>query len=81
MLPTTLVIAIAAQHEGIPFPAVFEAFLMEVSFEILQKLVRCLMCRACNKRSRSLIWERLQSAGLVSPIMIIILLLQLLRLL
>lgn len=37
MLPTPLVLAIAAQREGVPFPAVAEALLMEVAFEILRE--------------------------------------------
>ncbi|MCK9222952.1 MAG: spore germination protein [Limnochordia bacterium] len=37
MLPTSLVLAIAAQREGVPFPAVVEALLMEVAFEILRE--------------------------------------------
>ncbi|WP_089739897.1 spore germination protein [Gracilibacillus ureilyticus] len=37
MIPTTLLISLAAQREGIPFPAVVEALLMEVTFEILRE--------------------------------------------
>lgn len=37
MLPTQLLISLAAQREGVPFPAVVEAFLMEVTFEILRE--------------------------------------------
>src|SRR5690606_32074275 len=35
MVPTTLLISIAAAREGIPFPAVVEALIMEVTFEAL----------------------------------------------
>ncbi|MFM1653207.1 spore germination protein [Brevibacillus sp. B_LB10_24] len=35
MLPTPLLISLAAQREGVPFPAFIEAFIMEVAFEIL----------------------------------------------
>jgi spore germination protein KA len=37
MIPTPLVIAIAAQREAIPFPAFVEALVMEVIFEILRE--------------------------------------------
>ncbi len=37
MIPTILVINLLAQREGIPFPAFFEALLMEVSFEIMRE--------------------------------------------
>lgn len=37
MLPTTLLVSLAAQREGVPFPAFFEALLMEITFEILRE--------------------------------------------
>jgi spore germination protein KA len=37
MLPTQLLLSLAAQREGIPFPAFVEALLMEVTFEILRE--------------------------------------------
>src|SRR5690606_33184847 len=37
MLPTTLLVGIAAQREGVPFPAFLEALLMELAFEILRE--------------------------------------------
>ncbi|MFO6495787.1 MULTISPECIES: spore germination protein [Bacillus] len=37
MLPTPLLINLAAQREGVPFPAFVEALLMEVTFEILRE--------------------------------------------
>lgn len=37
MLPTSLLISLAAQREGVPFPALVEAFLMEITFEILRE--------------------------------------------
>lgn len=37
MLPTTLLISLAAQREGVPLPAFIEALLMEVTFEILRE--------------------------------------------
>ncbi|WP_390848039.1 spore germination protein [Bacillus litorisediminis] len=37
MLPTPLLISLAAQRERVPFPAFIEAFMMEVTFEILRE--------------------------------------------
>nr|WP_223282827.1 spore germination protein [Neobacillus kokaensis] len=37
MLPTQLLISLAAQREGVPFPAFIEALAMEVTFEILRE--------------------------------------------
>ncbi|NOU93842.1 spore germination protein [Paenibacillus sp. LMG 31456] len=37
MLPAELLFSLASQREGVPFPAFIEAFLMEVSFEILRE--------------------------------------------
>ncbi|WP_166242220.1 spore germination protein [Paenibacillus turpanensis] len=37
LIPTPLIITILAQREGVPFPAVVEAFLMELTFEILRE--------------------------------------------
>ncbi len=37
MIPTTLLVSIAAQREGVPFPAFAEAILMELVFEILRE--------------------------------------------
>lgn len=37
MLPTALLISIAAQREGVPFPAFVETILMEITFETLRE--------------------------------------------
>lgn len=37
MLPTPLLISIAAQREGIPFPVFIEIFIMEIAFEIIRE--------------------------------------------
>lgn len=37
MIPTPLLVSIAAQREGVPFPALFEALIMEFTFEILRE--------------------------------------------
>ncbi|MDR7077128.1 spore germination protein KA [Neobacillus niacini] len=37
MLPTQLLISLASQREGVPFPALVEALMMELTFEILRE--------------------------------------------
>jgi len=37
MLPTALLISVAAQREGVPFPAIIEALMMETALEILRE--------------------------------------------
>ncbi|MBD2869893.1 spore germination protein [Paenibacillus arenilitoris] len=37
LLPTQLLISLAAQREGVPFPAFIEALMMEVTFEVLRE--------------------------------------------
>jgi spore germination protein len=37
LLPTSLLLSIAAAREAIPFPAVIEAFIMEITFEALRE--------------------------------------------
>jgi len=75
MLPTSLVLAIAAQREGVPFPAVFEALLMEVAFEILREAaVRLpkIYGPAISIVGVLILGEAAVRAGLVSSAMIIV---------
>ncbi len=37
IIPTPLLVSIAAQREGVPFPALLEALMMEITFEILRE--------------------------------------------
>ncbi|WP_379160887.1 spore germination protein [Paenibacillus sp. sgz5001063] len=37
MIPTTLLISLAAQREGTPFPALVETLIMEVTFEVIRE--------------------------------------------
>ena len=37
LVPTVLLVSIAAQREAVPFPAVVEAFIMEITFEVLRE--------------------------------------------
>ncbi|MWC26690.1 spore germination protein [Paenibacillus sp. MMS18-CY102] len=75
MLPTTLLISLAAQREGIPFPALVEALLMELTFETLREAgVR--MPRAIGPAisivGALVLGQSAVQAGLVSPAMVIV---------
>lgn len=75
MIPTTLLISLAAQREGIPFPAFFEALVMEVIFEFLREAgVRMprVMGQAVSIVGALVLGEAAVSAGLVSSAMVII---------
>ncbi|WP_370465082.1 spore germination protein [Neobacillus kokaensis] len=75
MLPTPLLISLAAQREGVPFPAFVEALLMEVTFEILREAgVR--MPRAIGQAvsivGALVIGQAAVEAGIVSAAMVIV---------
>ncbi|RKN86083.1 spore germination protein [Paenibacillus ginsengarvi] len=75
MIPTSLLISLAAQREGIPFPAFIEALMMEVTFELLREAgVR--MPRAVGTSisivGALVLGQAAVEAGLVSPAMVII---------
>ncbi|KKK38680.1 spore gernimation protein KB [Mesobacillus campisalis] len=75
MIPTRLLIAIAAQRETVPFPAFVEALIMEVAFEILREAgVR--MPRAVGSAisivGALVIGQAAVQAGIVSPAMVIV---------
>lgn len=75
MLPTTLLISIAASREAIPFPALVEAFLMEVTFEALREAGLRLpkqIGSAVSIVGALVIGEAAVSAGLVSAPMVIV---------
>lgn len=75
MIPTQLLISIAAQREGVPYPALVELLLMEMSFEILREAgIR--MPRAVGQTisivGGLVIGQAAVEAGLVSNIMVIV---------
>lgn len=75
MLPTPLILAVAAQREGVPFPAFVEAFGMEVAFEILREAgVRLpkIIGSAVSIVGALIVGEAAIRAGLVSPLMVIV---------
>ncbi|WP_036835765.1 spore germination protein [Pontibacillus litoralis] len=75
MLPTPLLISLAAQREGVPFPAFIEALLMVGAFEILHEAgIR--MPRAVGSAisivGALVLGEAAVQAGLVSAVMVIV---------
>lgn len=75
MLPTHMLISIAAQREGIPFPAFIEALIMEITFELLREAgVR--MPRAVGSAisivGALVLGQSAVEASLVSPAMVIV---------
>ena len=75
MIPTSLLIRIAASREGVPFPAVVEAMLMEISFELLREAGLRLprpVGQAVSIVGALVVGEAAVTAGIVSPLMVII---------
>lgn len=75
MIPTTLLVTLAAQREGSPFPALMEAILMELTFEFIREAgVR--MPRAIGPAisivGALVIGQAAVEAGLVSGAMVIV---------
>jgi spore germination protein len=75
MIPTIFALSIAGTREGVPFPAFVEAFLMEITFELLREAgVR--MPRAIGATigivGGLVIGEAAVRAGIVSPVMVIV---------
>ncbi|EIJ82179.1 spore germination protein GerUA [Bacillus methanolicus PB1] len=75
MIPTQLLVAIAAQREAVPFPAFVEAVIMEVSFEILREAGIRLpkaVGSAVSIVGALVIGQAAVQAGIVSPAMVIV---------
>jgi spore germination protein KA len=75
MIPTGLMISIAAQRESVPFPAFVEALIMEITFEILREAgIR--MPKAIGSTisivGALVIGQAAVQAGIVSPAMVIV---------
>ncbi|PLT35802.1 spore germination protein [Bacillus sp. V5-8f] len=75
MVPTQLIIALAAQREAVPFPAIVEALIMEITFEILReagiRLPRA-VGSAVSIVGALVIGQAAVQAGIVSPAMVIV---------
>ncbi|OPA80386.1 spore germination protein [Paenibacillus selenitireducens] len=75
MLPSMLAFSIAGAREGVPFPAVVEAFIMEITLELLREAGIRLpkpIGQTIGIVGGLVIGEAAVSAGIVSPIMVII---------
>lgn len=73
MIPTTLALRIAAGREGTAFPAVVEALILEVQFELLREAglrIPRKIGTAVSIVGVLVIGQALVAAGVVSPIMI-----------
>ncbi|MFS0892395.1 spore germination protein [Peribacillus frigoritolerans] len=75
IIPTKLLVIIAAQRETVPFPAVIETFMMEVIFELLRE-ASIRMPKAIGSTmsivGALVIGQTAVEAGIVSPAMVII---------
>lgn len=75
MIPTTLALSIAASREGVPFPSIGEAFMMEATFEILREAGLRLPKQAGQAVSivgGLVIGQSAVQAGIVSQAMVIV---------
>ncbi|GGF99336.1 spore germination protein KA [Paenibacillus albidus] len=75
MIPTSLVISLAAQRESVPFPAFVEALLMELTYEILREAgvrIPKNVGQAISIVGTLVIGQAAVSAGLISSAMVII---------
>lgn len=75
MLPTTLLLSIAAARESIPFPAIVEALIMEISFEALREAgVRLpkTVGQAVSILGALVVGQAAVEAGIVSAPMVIV---------
>lgn len=75
ILPTTLLLSFAAARQGVPFPAVVEVLLMELSFELLREAgVRLpgAMGNTIGIVGGLIIGQAAVDANIVSPIVVIV---------
>lgn len=75
MLPTNLLLSLMGAREGVPFPAVLEAIAMELTFEALREAGVRLpkpVGQAISIVGALVIGEAAVMAGLVSPVMVIV---------
>ena len=75
IIPTSLLISIAAQRENVPFPDFIECLFMTIAFEILRESDLKLPSFASSAISivgALILGEAAVNAGIVSPIMIIV---------
>jgi hypothetical protein len=75
LIPTTLTLAIAGSRVGVPFPAIIEALLMEITLELLQeasiRLPR-VIGQTVSIVGGLVIGQAAVQAGIISPLMVIV---------
>ncbi|UJF35036.1 spore germination protein [Paenibacillus hexagrammi] len=75
MIPSKLAFSIAGAREGVPFPAVMEAFMMEITLELLREAGLRLpkpIGQTIGIVGGLVIGEAAVAAGMVSPVMVIV---------
>lgn len=75
MIPTDLLIAIAKARENVPFPTIFEAALMEASFELIREAgirIPGIIGNTIGIIGALILGQAAVQANLVSPVLIII---------
>lgn len=75
MIPNELLISLAIQQNGVPFPTAFEVVIMIITFEILRESdlrIPSSMGAAISIVGALVLGEAAVSAGIVSPIVIIV---------
>ncbi|MBP3950492.1 spore germination protein [Bacillus sp. YZJH907-2] len=75
LIPSKLAFSIASTREGVPFPAVIEAFMMEITLELLREAGLRLpkpIGQTIGIVGGLVIGEAAVSAGIISPIMVIV---------
>lgn len=75
MIPTELLVSFATQRDGVPFPAFVEALIMIIAFEILRESdlrTPSFSGSALSIVGALILGEAAVNAGIVSPIMIIV---------
>ena len=75
MIPLNLLLSLKAQRESVPFPALIEAMLMSISFEVLRESdirMSSTTGSAVSILGGLILGDAAVSAGIISPIMIIV---------
>lgn len=75
MIPTGLALSMAAGREGVPFPAVIEALMMEVTFDLLREAGTRMprsIGQALGVVGALVLGQAAVAAGIVSPFMVIV---------
>ncbi|WP_114638745.1 spore germination protein [Desulfofalx alkaliphila] len=75
MIPTPLLISVSASREGVPFPALVEALMMEFAFEVLREAgIRMPrpVGQAVSIVGALVVGQAAVEAGIVSPLMVIV---------